>query len=197
MKGLTTDERQVLSWLQTHKAEIVAAESKWHVDRRAIAGAIAWEALENVMSFSLRASGPGKVHYSTEKTWGEGDPVSKQVESAGMLPKQTMTARKALLATVTGAVDYIGAIMRAAADIAATSGYNISCDPVILTNLYQGKDLPAMKASFAKKKAPTPLAGGNPMDIWVASHLAYLQEGVGKPAPGVCTIPPPAKSAGP
>src|SRR5262249_33430133 len=57
------DYSRVLSWLQMHRGEIAAAEATFRVDRRAIAAAIAWEALENRnMPFSARAEGPGKVH---------------------------------------------------------------------------------------------------------------------------------------
>jgi hypothetical protein len=194
MTGLSTDEQQVLAWLQANKSKIVAAEERFLVDRRAIAGAIAWEALKNVRSTPAdglgRAVGPGKVHYSTERTWGEGDPVSKQVESAGYLPPQSMASRKAILATTSGAIEYIGAIMIALAEIAASSGYDIRCDPVMLTQVYQGSDLPTWRAHMKTKKAPAPLTPGNPMALWVKGRLAYLEEGVGKPALESCAAGP-------
>lgn len=62
---LLPQEKAVLSWLQHYAPDIIAAEKLWHVDRRAIAGAIAWEALQNPDSFiklSLFGAGPGKVH---------------------------------------------------------------------------------------------------------------------------------------
>ena len=51
--------------LTQHRAEIIAAERRFKVDRRAIAGAIAWEALINVRGrFTQifgRGVGPGKA----------------------------------------------------------------------------------------------------------------------------------------
>ena len=45
--GMSEAELQVMSWLQTNLQDIIAAEQRWRIDRRAIAGAIAWEALMN------------------------------------------------------------------------------------------------------------------------------------------------------
>lgn len=46
---VTTRNDFVRRWLAAHRAEIVAAEATFNVDRRAIAGAIAWEAMVNVI----------------------------------------------------------------------------------------------------------------------------------------------------
>ena len=58
----TESEARVFLWLQEHASEIMAAETRFRVDRRAIAGAIAWEALENVRSNLTSAAGnwPGQ-----------------------------------------------------------------------------------------------------------------------------------------
>jgi hypothetical protein len=64
----------VAYWLRQHKNEITRAESKWHVSRLAIAGAIAWEALENPEAGSFKAVSPGKIHLVDENgevTWSE------------------------------------------------------------------------------------------------------------------------------
>src|SRR5207245_9453123 len=58
----SSPEAAVNYWLQLHSAEIATSEQQWNVDRRAIAGAIAWEALQNPLNVSFRASGPGKPH---------------------------------------------------------------------------------------------------------------------------------------
>ena len=47
LSGLTLPQMRVLAWLRKYSLQIAAAEQRWRVDRRAIAGAIAWEALEN------------------------------------------------------------------------------------------------------------------------------------------------------
>jgi hypothetical protein len=185
--GLSPAELHVLSWLRTYSGEIAAAEEKWRIDRRAIAGAIAWEALMNPRSAPWdglgRSSGPGKVHYSTEKTWGEGNPIARQVESHGYLPPQSMNARRQLLASRSGAIDYVGAIMAALADVAANHGHNIRTSPEILTNAYQGKDLPGWELHLRSKPQGEDLRAGDPMGLWVESHLPYLEEGVGVPGP--------------
>jgi len=180
----TTPREKVKNWIIDHLHDIQAAESKWGVDKRAIAGAIAWEALENPLYFSMRAVGPGKVHY--KESWSsEGNPVSKQVEDRGYLPKQSMDDRAALLAKDTGAIDYIGAIMKAFCDIAATAGYTIKCDPAILCTFYNGFDLPKAEALFKTKKYPAPLkASPDMMGHWVEGNIPYLEECVG--AGGIC-----------
>jgi len=180
----TTPREKVKNWLIDNLGLIETAERNWGVDRRAIAGAIAWEALENALYLSVRAVGPGKVHYKENK-FSEGNPVSKQVEDRGYLPKQTMDARAKLLATTPGAIDYIGAIMKAFADTAATAGYNIKCEPAILCTFYNGFDLPKAEALFKTKKYPTPLSPSpDKMGHWVDTNVSYLEDCVGKT--GLC-----------
>ncbi len=191
LSNLSEDEMLVLAWLREHQAEIMAAEQRFHVDRRAIAGAIAWEALKNAKS-SIRAFGAGKVH-AKSNFFTEGNPVAKQVEDAGYLPKQTLENRKQILATPGGSITYIAGIMAALADVAARSGYDIRSDPAILTNMYQGPDLDEWKKRMAAKKAPAPLKAGNDMGVWVEGHIPFLEEAVGSPdLPGSpdATVPP-------
>lgn len=193
--GLTIPQMRVLAALRQLKPDIVSAEQKWRVDRRAIAGAIAWEALNNweiaghKLTHGVRAVGLAKVHVYDSKIPladvfnASPDTVAKQVEDAGYLPKQTLEDRKRLLADPLGAITYIAAILRAFADIAAPYGFTIGKDPVILTNLFQGKDLPKWRASLddKKKRGITTLSGGNTMDIWVGKNLPFLEDAVGTP----------------
>jgi hypothetical protein len=179
--GMSQAQLQVLSWLQAHVSEIAAAEKRWKVDRRAIAAAIAWEALENVWPASRRAVGPGKVHYESS--------VVEQVEEAGYLPKRSKAQRRALLETPSGAIEYIGAIMAGLADVAAQFGYNIRCNVPILTNEYQGRDLEQWRAHLARRQAGAPLEPGNTMGIWSRENMAYLEIGVGPPDRGICSNP--------
>lgn len=185
-KGSTPREK-VKNWIIDHLQAIQTAEAAYQIDKRAIAGAIAWEALENVLSQSFRSVGPGKVHFkSSPLPYAEGDPVSKQVEDRGYLPKQTLDDRKTILSTADGSINYIGAIMKAFADIAATSGYNIKCDPGILCTFYNGFDLPKAEALFKTKKSPTPLTPSpDMMGHWVSTNIAYLEECVGTSS-GIC-----------
>ncbi|MCR8557635.1 DUF4157 domain-containing protein [Mucilaginibacter sp. BJC16-A38] len=182
----STPKEKVKNWMISNLSLIVAAESKWRIDRRAIAGAIAWEALENAMSSSFRAVGPGKVHYkSSPWPYKEGDPVSKEVEDRGYLPQQTMDDRKALLKTTSGSIEYIGAIMDAFADLATGAGYNIRCEPALLCTFYNGFDLPKAEALFKTKKSPAPLSPSpDMMGHWVATNNPYLEDCVG--SSGLC-----------
>jgi hypothetical protein len=193
---LTPAQSQVLSWLQFNRSLILDAEKRWNVDRRAIAGVIAWEALENVLNSTFRfdgigrSSGPGKVHYSTERLWGEGDPVSKQVETAGYLPPLTMDARRTRLATPAGALDYIGAILSAFADIAATSKhkFKMRCLPDILANVYQSEDLNSWKTHLSTKPIGAPFVPGNDMAVWLAAKMDYVEAAVGKSDAHLCLL---------
>lgn len=203
--GLNPAELQVLSWLRAHAHLIVEAEQRFRVDRRAIAGAIAWEMLENVVHhprFKISV-GEGKVHtyYGNRSTlWGNaksivtqmrirlpyGDPgndtSAKEVEDFGYLPPQTFDNRVAILSTTTGAITYIAAIMAAVADLAAQHGFDdVRSNPVILTNVYQGRTLLDWDAALKTKPRGTSFSGGNPMDVWVSAHIAFLEDGVGRP----------------
>src|SRR4051812_24709367 len=60
--SLTPAEEQVFACLHAHRADIVEAEQRFQVSRVAIAGAIAWEMLENARTGSARSVGFGKVH---------------------------------------------------------------------------------------------------------------------------------------
>ncbi len=184
-KGSTPREK-VKNWLTDRLQLIQAAELKWGVDKRAIAGAIAWEALENVLPSSFRSVGPGKVHFkSSPVPYKEGDPVSKQVEDKGYLPKQSLDDRKTILSTDSGSINYIGAILKAFADIAATAGYTIKCDPAILCTFYNGFDLPKAETLFKTKKHPDPLkASPDMMGHWVENNIPYLEDCVG--VSGLC-----------
>ena len=203
LRDLTPAQRQVLAWLRAYRAEIEQAEREFRIDRRAIAGAIAWEMLKNVWQHSLRSVGPGKIHLWNYSVTGAlrglrqaglsspldtivaamgDDTLAKQTEDAGYLPAQTFQSRAALVATPEGAIRYIGAIMAAVADIAAREGFeDIRANPVVLTNVYQGKTLATWSAHLRDKSAGSRLAGGNPMDIWVAANLRFLEDGVGQP----------------
>lgn len=193
--GLTAPQMRVLAALRELKQAIVDAERKWRVDRRAIAGAIAWEALNNwgIFGFKfpggVRAVGLGKIHVYNSKVplktteGADENTVAKQVEDAGYLPAQTLEDRKRKLADPVEAITYIAAIMRAFIEIAAEYGFTIGRNTVILANLFQGKDLPKWRESLEEKKktGTTTLKGGNTMDIWIGANLVFLEDAVGVP----------------
>jgi hypothetical protein len=191
--NVTEDEARAATWIYRHRDEIIAAELEYKVDRRAIAGAIMWEALENAFLAGVRAQGPGKVHAYTLNIggvgYGEDDVIAKKVEDLGYLPKQANVAdRLKILKTPVGAIEYIAAIMCAYADISASRNYNIRCDPVVLTHCFQGTGNKYSTAGdfenwdkLLETKAGAPLDPRNDMAIWVRSHLGLLQDLVGSP----------------
>jgi hypothetical protein len=187
-------QMSVLSWLVTHRAAIIAAEQRFRVDRRAIAGAVAWEALMNVRGTLVNRfghfAGPGKGH-----VWaglGSTDTLVRQVEEASWLPrseqipKQSYAARVKLLQTSAGSITYIAAAMNAAAHLAENAGFpSIRKRPEVLTNFWQSKDLKSWEDHLKKKPIHSDFKTGNDettdMDYWVVKNLKFLEDGVGKP----------------
>ncbi|WP_020138113.1 hypothetical protein [Streptomyces sp. 351MFTsu5.1] len=170
---LPLPQTQVLSWLRAHREMIDAAARRRGIDRRAIAAAIAWEALVNVRSASWRAVGPGKVHVDAD--------VVRETEAAGYLPRRTSAERERILATPAGAVDYIAAVMAAKADIAAVFGFDIRKRVDILTNEYQGRSLREWNEHLLGKRDAT-LEGRNSMATWSLRHLHYVELAGEQPA---------------
>jgi hypothetical protein len=182
-------EMQVLAALRSQKTSIVEAEQKFRIDRRAIAGAIAWEMLENAPDWKRRfiisitgirrSAGWGKVHlfnYSISPT------VAEEIEAAGYLPKVSSAQRKTILSTPEGAITYVAAIMAAIADLAARNGFeDIRSNPSILTNEYQADTLKKWEEKLRKKAPDTPFVAGNAMALWVRKRLSFLEDAVGTP----------------
>ncbi|HJT03169.1 MAG TPA: hypothetical protein VJ757_06005 [Pseudonocardiaceae bacterium] len=174
LADMSAPQLQVLSWLEAHRAAIVDVEWRRRVDRRAIAAAIAWEALENARwPFSRRAGGVGKVHTNA--------PVVQQAEAAGYLPRRNYRARKKLLRNADDAIEYIGAIMQAIADIADDFNWDIRCRIDILTNEYQGRDLEQWRKWLAAKMPGSALVPANPMALWARDNASYVELAVGTP----------------
>lgn len=193
----STSEGRVFLWMVKNISGIVAMEQKFSIDRRAIAGAIAWEALQNAYTGPAsdlatsagvaRFSGPGKVHYKEFRT-EEGNPVARQVEQLGRLPMQSMEGRRKILATMPGALLYIGTIMREFSNAAAQGGYYLDCDPPILTTFYNGSWSIQRAQEFFQneRKAPTILRPGPLMGSWVQANIRLIERMVGKPPAGFC-----------
>ena len=212
LSTLTEDEMQVLAWLVVNRPVIVAAAARFSVDRRAIAGAIAWEALENVAGTfkgSARKAagitvGPGKLHMVEVGVWAvagsslllpalsDDDTWPKAVETAGLMTPQTLDDRRALAATDGGAILYVAASLDLIATIYEKAGSPGVCspsirhNPLVLTNVYNAKGPMTWEARVKAIKPGETLSAGTPgagnrMDIWVAGHLQYLEDGVGVP----------------
>lgn len=180
---LSRSEAHVLAWLVKYQAEIASAAAKFKVDRRAVAGAIAWEALVQVKKTSWRAVGPGKPH-----VWEfSGTSAVDEVEERGnRMPEADDERQEELLKTPSGAAQYIAAIMGDFADTSASHGLEIRNDPGVLATIYHGWR-PSEWEEHMKNKAKSHAAGtpwprpvvANPMGIWVDEHLPYLEEAVG------------------
>jgi hypothetical protein len=196
----STSESRVFFWLVKNIGGILATEKAYSIDRRAIAGAIAWEALRNpkdsltqelrTATGTARFSGPGKVHYKesvapTTSLTPPGITAAIEIEQRGKLPVQTEEQRRQILATTAGALRYIGAIMRECSDIASQSGYYLDCDPPSLTTFYNSWDIHEVVRLFSQRRAPAPLVP-NEMGTWVTENMTFLEMAVGRPPAGFC-----------
>ncbi len=174
---LPLPQTQVLSWLQHHRQEIISAELKFGVDRRAIAGAIAWEALENSRTASIRAVGPGKVHVNAD--------VVTEIETSGYLPERSSSERSVLLRQPGPAIEYVAAIMSAKANIAEELGFpSIRNRPDLLAQEYVARSLQEWRDLLAEKTSKEFVVAED-MGLWTGRHLPYLERGVGRPTSGV------------
>lgn len=186
--GNTRRDRVEL-YLRAHRTEITDAATRWNIDARAIAGAIAYEALYNSKpAYSPPAYpmfvGPGKVHlYEIGRL-----SLAQQVERLhyfGPTPVSYATM-KAVCKSVGGAATYIGAIMRAFVDKAVAAGTTrgalLANDPAVLASLYQGirpasynggvVDLYNCTSYFVSQDGGGPIYPG--MGAWVVDNLDYL-----------------------
>jgi hypothetical protein len=199
-----TRGERVAEWIHSKQATINSVAQLYHVDAVAIAGAIAWEALENALPSSWRGAGPGKIHVSDSvldtvfplNQFVRGSGVARQAEDlyaadpnpARRLTQLTVAQRQQLLSTnPDAAIKYIGAIMGAyAAEADTVVGYNLhnGKDHVeILATLYNGAqvdgqapnaDLLNFTAKLRNKHGAPMSYVGNPMGTWVHANLAYL-----------------------
>lgn len=167
----------VAHWLSAHRREVVAAEQRWHVSRLAIAGAIAWEALENPEAQSLKTVGPGKIHLEGEAGqlgWPE------VVEETGRVKPTTPAMRRLVLAKPEGSINYIGAIFDFIAEVGEAKDWNIRNNPEILSQVYHSRTAEQW-IDFMRTKpanAPFTIVPGT-MGDWVYRNRVYLESAVG------------------
>lgn len=184
--GLRPCEIRMVAWLRRYRRSFEEGAKKYRVTALAAAGAIAWEAVEHPMFFVLRAVGPGKAHTRTSPIPGLGsdDTLAKQIETAGYVSKKSTYDRERHLRMPRGAIEYVSAMMGAAADLADQHGFSIRKDPAVLTAFYQAYDLDTWKAHLAKKKAKgqTTFQAIDSMAKWTAAKLPMLRLGVGAKA---------------
>jgi hypothetical protein len=165
---------RVMGWLRLHRPDIESAAKRFNVAPEAIAGAISYEALVDVeplyfLGFA-RFTGPGKVHYKEDRI-GEGDPVAKQVETLGYLPRRTVETRKLLLSTARWSTLYIAAIMRAFVD--ASHSRTLACQPDLLVALYVRDDIPGSRTIMLN---PHRILTSSRAALWVRDNVNFLRQ---------------------
>lgn len=176
-----TPEQRALWWVRKNKTTLISAEQRWRVNREAIAGVVFYEALANpepaTTAILTRYSGPGKVHYKQYRL-SEGDPLSKRVEDLGYLPRRPWRIREAILATDSGAITYIGAILCAFSDVARRNNYSVRSDVPTLLTFYSAWDLPEL-AEHLNTNRHRPLTY-NTAGLWITSHRRLLIQALGR-----------------
>lgn len=175
-------EDAVYFWLRWKAASIVRTETKSRVDRRAIAGVIAWEALKNPSGQRtiLTSSGPGKIHLTRTRddlSWPE------VVEAVNKMPRLPEFDRKIKLADPDLAISYIGAIFDVCSEIAEHYGWDIRHCPELLALIFHSRTMNEWLRDIKNKPhgALFQMPPGT-MGEWVKSNNAYLVSAVGSPS---------------
>lgn len=186
---------RVTLWLRRHRDLIIKDAAERKIPAEAIAGAVAWEGLQNVAPLPLKFEGPGKVHYDDGS-------AADQVEQLHYLPAAANWGDRLMrLLQADWALRYIAAIMGAYADLSDKAGSGaIRGRPEILTTLYQGVSIdknlipsgpfftsigvkdsqtairPLNASAYFSYKARTgqPYQPNAEMGSWVQKNLGYL-----------------------
>ncbi len=190
-----TREERVRLWLRSYADLIRRTGAEFNIDPVAIAGAIAWEALQNVNWFSARGAGPGKVHVFEFFGRADAELVEGTYRYGHFLPRLSLLDRIATVRQPEGAIRYIAAIMNAYATEAETapSGRNIRQRPGILASYYvgEGQIVPGDRSAgvirlenaaegFRRRfMNPQELRPGTSMGQWVAHNEDYLKAALG------------------
>jgi hypothetical protein len=179
-----TAQARVALWLARHAPDLDRAEQRFGIDRRAIAAAIAYEALADprtgAYGYAARFSGPGKVHYR-ELRFSEGDPSAKQVEDLGLMPHLDMLSRRAALERPAVAIGYIAAIMSAFVRDDPAHAAAMRCADARLVTLYT-----AWKPSDFAGRSVAGVAD-NAAGEWTTRHAGYLAAALGAPPAELCS----------
>ena len=140
----------VAVWLDLHKNEIAAAAKRWRVDKRAIAGAIAWEALQNPNKYaSIRGPGPGKPHAFSYI--GNVPQWTEVVELTQRMPRQTFLDRRRITKDPNTAIQYIAAALDVIAHMAEYRGWSLRDQPGVLTFAYHARDIESWSRTLTVK----------------------------------------------
>ncbi len=119
-----TREQRVFLWLQKNAAEIRALATNYDIDPVGIAGAIAWEALQNVVTISARSVGPGKIHWWAFNPFVVPDALFVEGNTRYRFPPPKISDANLVLTLMTadGAIHYVAAILDAYATEAQHAG---------------------------------------------------------------------------
>ncbi len=192
---------RVKLWLQKHESVILKEARIWNIDPRAIAGAIAWEAVHNIHSLEdwtaplrNRMYGPGKIHYKEGLFSSFRDPyplVVKELESLGLLSARDGDGgelRGRYVRTPAGAIHYIASYLGTFADVYEQYGWpTVRRNPAILGTLFQGSiyenlsvlanELPQRAAGMPNAEPPRPADGDITkfMGAWITKNNQFLR----------------------
>lgn len=173
-------------WLADHARRINRVAAQRNVDARAIAGAIAWEALQNPYPGELTWIGKnpilGKMHLPKNDHDGQADiNWIFAAETRGYMPRRRADERKRLLESDDEvAIEYIGAIMALIADDAHEYDIEVRRTPGALAWAYHGS-APRKWRELLWDKRRDSLRGvkmllpTDAMGWWVNENLRYLE----------------------
>jgi hypothetical protein len=173
-------------WLADHARTIKRVAVRRNVDARAIAGAIAWEAIENPYPIEFTWSGRdqilGKIHIPKNDNDANANFFwAVATEARGYMARRHADERKRLLESDDEvAIEYIGAIMALIADEAHEYGIEVRTTPGALAWAYHGKKPHEWRAWLWDKHRDS-LRGVKmllPTDVmgwWVNQNLPYLE----------------------
>ena len=131
-------------WLSHNSTLIKQAAKKFRVSAKAIAGAIAYEALKNKVSTSPQPLNLAKIDPNSFDVMAVETTKYKRTVNPNLPsdPVAALAARTAYLKTPQGAIEYIAAIMNAYAEEARKSGKmrkgKVRNNPTALVSLYSG-----------------------------------------------------------
>jgi hypothetical protein len=178
----------VLAWLQNNKEAILKAERDFRVDRRAIAGAIAWEAMEKCHA---RQSAHRRARQDAHHKNASASvlPCRRTLRfrsnsrSLASCPKPKDDAdREAIMRMPQGSITYRGRDARRCRYRRETRLRDFH-ELGALTSFYQGHDLPSWEKHMAEKqrKEGDGVHCRRPHGEVDAEHVVYLKPHSGSP----------------
>ncbi len=170
-------------WIKAHASVISKAASHYNIDERAIAGAILWEAIQNVATMKGTLYGPGKPHpWSPDIEAVEGSHYPPGgLYSYGPTTFGIGLRGQALLDPAT-AINYIAADCNAYAIEAKHAGIaGLRSDPGILDSYYNGAGVTLATVGLRFEndvvqgiKNSSQLTPNPTMGQWVDNNLDYI-----------------------